>query len=67
MSYPSGTVEVSIAGTPAEILFAGMAPGLAGILQLNLRTPAGLEPGELAVDVRIGGVTANPTTLWVAR
>jgi len=40
---------------PAEILFAGSAPGLVGVLQINARVPGGFLPaGQLPIELRIG-------------
>jgi uncharacterized protein (TIGR03437 family) len=38
-------VTVSIGGQPAEVLFAGIAPGLIGIYQVNAVVPSGIEHG----------------------
>ena len=39
----------------AEILWAGPAPGLAGVAQWNLRIPGAVGPGQVGVRVGIGG------------
>lgn len=51
-------VEVSIDGQPAEVLYAGSAPGLvAGVLQINARLPTGPIASRVPfVTVRIGGL-----------
>jgi uncharacterized protein (TIGR03437 family) len=54
---------VTIGGLPADIEFAGAAPGFAGLVQLNARIPAGVAPGDnVPVVVRIGGVSTQPGT-----
>ena len=41
---------IAINRQPAEILYSGQAPGMApGILQINVRIPAGLPAGQLQV------------------
>jgi len=40
-----------------EILYAGAAPGLAGLYQINLRVPSDAPDFDLQVAARIGGVT----------
>lgn len=47
-------VEVIIGGQVARTIFVGMAPGLVGLLQINVRIPAGLGTGEKTIVVRIG-------------
>jgi uncharacterized protein (TIGR03437 family) len=57
---PRLAVAVSIGGLPADIEFAGAAPGFAGLLQINARIPAGVAPGDdVPVVVSIGGVSAQ--------
>ncbi len=49
-------VKATIAGLPAEIKYAGPAPGLvAGATQVNLRIPAGVAPSLAApISIQIG-------------
>jgi len=58
---PRLSVSVTIGGLPAEILYAGAAPGLlAGLLQLNVRTPEGAPSGSaVPVALTIGSVTSQ--------
>ena len=52
---PALPVTLSIGGRPAEILFAGEAPGFAGLLQINARVPTGLSSsGSVPVLLRMG-------------
>jgi uncharacterized protein (TIGR03437 family) len=45
-----GSVAVRIGGRPAEVLFAGQAPGLlAGVIQLNARVPEDAAPGDVTI------------------
>jgi uncharacterized protein (TIGR03437 family) len=49
------TPIVSLGGTPARVLFSGLAPGFAGLLQLNLQLPGTLPQGDsLALVVSYG-------------
>ncbi len=53
-------VVVLIDGQPAEILFAGEAPGfISGALQLNVRIPANARSGNLPLAVTIGGISSQ--------
>ena len=54
-------VSLSIGGLPAEITFAGTAPGFAGLLQVNARVPAGVAPGAaIPVFLTVGGTASQP-------
>ena len=55
----TSTPEVLIGGKPAEVTFAGLTPGLAGVYQVNATVPSGLRPGRQTVSWRIGGATSN--------
>ncbi len=53
-------VTVTIGGQPAELLYAGTAPTLAGLMQINVRVPTGINPGSaVPVVVTIGGVSSQ--------
>jgi uncharacterized protein (TIGR03437 family) len=61
-------ILVSVAGRPASILYAGLAPGFVGLYQINFTMPAGLPAGvELPVDIEVAGVRAPSTHLSTAR
>jgi uncharacterized protein (TIGR03437 family) len=40
-----------VGGQAATVTFAGLAPGFAGLYQVNLTVPSGLTAGNLAVDI----------------
>ncbi|MBM3784081.1 MAG: hypothetical protein FJW30_06950 [Acidobacteria bacterium] len=56
---PSEPLIVTIGGQRAEVLFAGLAPGTAGVLQINARLPENFSGPALPITLRIG---ANETT-----
>ena len=58
LGIPLGYVSVTIGGTSAQVLFAGDAPGFAGLTQINAQIPPGLS-GQLPVSVIIGNATAT--------
>jgi uncharacterized protein (TIGR03437 family) len=63
--FPGLAAEISVefGGIPAEIQYAGAAPGLAaGIAQINFVVPAGLPPGTAPVQIRAGERQSYPFT-----
>jgi uncharacterized protein (TIGR03437 family) len=60
---PVGPVRVSIGGQDAEILFAGSAPETAGVLQVNLRLPAGIGGTTTGVLLTVGDATSQNDVL----
>jgi len=59
LSLVNGQVTAQIGGKPADVVFAGLAPGLVGGTQVNLRIPQGLAPGNQPVFITINGVPSN--------
>ena len=60
------TPQVTIGGTQASVLFSGLAPGLAGVYQVNVEIPAGVSPGDaVEVQLTIGGVSSNIVTIAI--
>jgi uncharacterized protein (TIGR03437 family) len=55
---------VTIGGQNASVLFSGLAPGFAGLYQINVTVPPGLNAGDQSVNVSIAGRMSN--TLSVA-
>jgi uncharacterized protein (TIGR03437 family) len=63
---PALPLNVTIGGTQAEILYKGAAPGqTAGLLQINVRIPAGTSAGNQPLVVTVG-TFSNPAGLTVA-
>ena len=46
LAVAQAPVTVTIGGQIAEILYAGLAPGLIGVYQVDAVTPSGVEPGD---------------------
>lgn len=65
LSRPVLPVAASIGGQAADVLFAGLAPGYMGTLQLNLRVP-NLASGDYPLVVTIGGAQSNAPLVAVA-
>ncbi len=66
LSYTSNPVTLTIGGQEAPVLFAGLAPGFAGLYQVNALVPAGVEKGpEVPVVLTLAGQPSPPVTLPV--
>jgi uncharacterized protein (TIGR03437 family) len=58
---PRGAVSALVGGLPAQVLYAGSAPGLAaGVMQVNLVIPPGAAPGPAALSIRVGDASSPP-------
>ena len=57
-------VTVKIGGREAEVRFAGLAPGFAGLGQLNAVTPAGVA-GRLPIQITVAGFESPLAWIWV--
>jgi uncharacterized protein (TIGR03437 family) len=64
LSRVTSPVTATIGGQPATVLFAGMAPGLAGVYQVNVTVPQ-LQPGDYPLAITVGGVASNTGTISV--
>lgn len=58
-------VTASLGGREAPVLFAGLAPGFAGVYQVNLQVPAGISAGSLSLTLAVGNRLSNAVTLAV--
>jgi uncharacterized protein (TIGR03437 family) len=45
------TIAANVGGIAATISYAGLAPGLAGLYQLNIQIPAGVTPGDNYLNI----------------
>jgi len=50
----SARPQVFIGNQSAEVVFSGLAPGLAGVYQVNVIVPSGMRPGSQSVRWRVG-------------
>ncbi len=51
------TVTATLNGSPVQILFSGLAPGFAGVYQVNLKLPASIAGGEECWYCKLAGRT----------
>jgi uncharacterized protein (TIGR03437 family) len=56
---------VMIGGQQAAVSFSGLAPGFAGLYQINATIPQNLSPGNQPVTVSIGGQTSKASGIVV--
>jgi uncharacterized protein (TIGR03437 family) len=59
------TPRVTIGGVPAPVSFAGLAPGIVGLYQVNVTVPENVSPGLVPVVISIGSVDSAPSSLPV--
>lgn len=62
----ASTVFVTVGGQPAVVTFAGAAPGLPGVTQINVQIPAGVTPGAAVAVQVLSVITPAQTTLTIA-
>jgi hypothetical protein len=60
------SVFVTVGGQPAVVTFAGAAPGLAGVTQINVQIPAGAPTGAAVAVQVLSLITPAQTTLTIA-
>ncbi len=65
LSLITGDVHVAVGGKAAQVTYQGVAPGFAGLAQLNVIVPSGLTPGNQVVFVTINGVPSNTGLITV--
>jgi len=68
VSTPPLPVSVTIGGIPATIQYAGGAPGqAAGLTQLNVQVPTGVQPGGyVPVVLQVGDASTTAGAVWIA-
>jgi len=66
LSVTGNPVSVLMGGREAQVLFAGLAPGFAGLYQVNAVVPAGVSPSnDTPVTLTVAGQTSPPVTFAV--
>jgi uncharacterized protein (TIGR03437 family) len=61
LSEVMAPVTAAIQGKDAEVIFAGLAPGLAGVYQVNVMVPDGVTPDASAVLIlNVGQQSSSP-------
>ncbi len=66
LSRTQRIVTATVGGIPASVIFSGLAPGVAGLYQINVTIPAGVTPGNaVPVILTVGNVQSNTVTIAV--
>jgi uncharacterized protein (TIGR03437 family) len=66
LSNTVNTTTVKVGGQPAQVLFAGLAPGFAGLYQVNAIVPSGITPdANVPVVLTVGGISSSPVTVAI--
>jgi uncharacterized protein (TIGR03437 family) len=62
LPYLANATTATIGGLPAQVVYAGGAPGsIAGLVQVNATVPSGVTPGaSVPVSVTVGSWTSQP-------
>jgi uncharacterized protein (TIGR03437 family) len=60
------TPAVTVGGSAAQVLFAGLTPGNVGLVQINIQLPGTLPAGSsLPLAIQFGASAAQPVNLYV--
>jgi uncharacterized protein (TIGR03437 family) len=51
LNNTTNTITADVSGVPATVVFAGLAPGLAGLYQVNVTIPTGVTAGDRFLDI----------------
>jgi uncharacterized protein (TIGR03437 family) len=65
--HPILPVSATIGGIPATVQSMGGAQGQAGVLQVTLQVPAGVQTGGyVPVVLQVGNVSTTDGAVWIA-
>jgi uncharacterized protein (TIGR03437 family) len=59
LSRVESQVEVRMSGASVPVSFAGLAPGFAGLYQINAQAPDTIAAGDVEITVTVGGATSR--------
>jgi trimeric autotransporter adhesin len=67
LSQAAFPITASIGGQPAQVLYAGLAPGFVGLFQLNIAVPANASTGVVPLTITINGVPSQDNVFIAVR
>ena len=66
LSVTTNPVAITLGSASARVLFSGLAPGFAGLYQVNFEVPAGSTLGDaVTLNVTVANASSNPAALPV--
>src|SRR5262249_11388393 len=65
LSKSTSPATVQIGGMDASVSFSGLAPGFAGLYQVNAMIPAKLPPGSYPMTITIGNAMSKTMNITV--
>jgi uncharacterized protein (TIGR03437 family) len=66
LSTTVNTTTVMIGNQPANVLYSGLAPGFAGLYQVNVTVPSGITPGsDVPVVLTVAGISSPTVTVAI--
>jgi uncharacterized protein (TIGR03437 family) len=57
----TASVQFQFGGAQAQVLYAGLAPGLVGVYQFNVVAPAGIPSGDVPLQMLVNGEPLSQT------
>jgi uncharacterized protein (TIGR03437 family) len=65
---PARAVTATVGGIPAAVQYAGSVSGqIAGLMQVNVQIPDGVQPGGyVPVVLQVGDAFTTPGAVWIA-
>jgi uncharacterized protein (TIGR03437 family) len=63
--HATSTVTATIGTQSAPVLFAGLAPGFVGVLQVNVMVPSSMAAGTYPLTITVGNQASNSASISV--